>query len=411
MNELSFEDFFAAGTGAVTKKENFVISSEGFDGYSDDILANAEQALENLDYLMSFEAVSRMNAETKIRMMKKIKNNYNAKTIGRENLGYSIESLCDSQIQSLEDAVAAPKTSDKKPVETPKTENGDKKKDNFFKVVWGGIKTVFKNIGDFFKGIGDKIVAFFRNLKKADKDVDPATVAEATKGVSSEEKSIIVAASKAQIVNASLDNVGQFKKFADDFNRIAKRVETVADKMSNASVKVGGQDSMNLQKVVAEFLRKTAKVQLFYGKAFHKLSTAVANTTRLNKMLENLSKSKDLKDKTQDEQRSAAISKIGLKPGELYILDGKVNLGISNELRTKSGNLSAAIEQFVNGKITKADDPKVVEIRKLSEEINKLVLGDKANLDISTIEESAFSISKLFGVKVSFVKGQGTVTH
>ena len=406
--ELSFEDFFAAGTGAAPKKENFVISSEGFDGYSDVILANAEQALENLDYLMSFEAVSRMNAETKIRMLKKIKNNYNAKTIGRENLGYSIESVCDSQIQSLEDAVATPKD-DKKTVETPKDDG--KKKENFFKVIWKGIKTLFENIGKFFKNIGDKIATFFRNLKKADKDVDPATVAEATKGASSEEKSIIVAASKAQIVNASIDNIGQFKKFADDFNRIAKRVETVADKMANASVKVGGQDSMNLQKTVSEFLKKTAKVQLLYGKAFSKLSSAVANTTRLNKMLENLSKSKDLKDKTQDEQRSAAISKVGLKPGELYILDGKVNLGVSNELRTKSGNLSAAIEQFVNGKITKADDPKIVEIRKLSEEINKLVLGDKASYDISTIDESAYTVSKLFGVKVSFVKGAGTVTH
>ena len=405
--ELSFEDFFAAGTGAAPKKENFVISSEGFDGYSDDILANAEQALENLDYLMSFEKVSHMNAETKIRMLKKIKNNYNAKTIGRENLGYSIESVCDSQIQSLEDAVEAPKAGDK-PAETPKDDG--KKKENFFKVIWKGIKTLFENIGKFFKNIGDKIATFFRNLKKADKDVDPATVAEATKGASSEEKNIIVAAAKAQIVNASIDNIGQFKKFADDFNRIAKRVETVADKMANAGVKVG-QDSMNLQKTVSEFLRKTAKVQLLYGKAFSKLSSAVANTTRLNKMLENLSKSKDLKDKTQDEQRSAAISKVGLKPGELYILDGKVDLGISNELRTKSGNLSAAIEQFVNGKITKADDPKIVEIRKLSEEINKLVLGDKANYNISTIDESAYTVSKLFGVKVYFVKGSGTVTH
>ena len=405
--ELSFEDFFAAGTGAAPKKENFVISSEGFDGYSDDILANAEQALENLDYLMSFEKVSHMNAETKIRMLKKIKNNYNAKTIGRENLGYSIESVCDSQIQSLEDAVEAPKAGDK-PAETPKDDG--KKKENFFKVIWKGIKTLFENIGKFFKNIGDKIATFFRNLKKADKDVDPATVAEATKGASSEEKNIIVAAAKAQIVNASIDNIGQFKKFADDFNRIAKRVETVADKMANAGVKVG-QDSMNLQKTVSEFLRKTAKVQLLYGKAFSKLSSAVANTTRLNKMLENLSKSKDLKDKTQDEQRSAAISKVGLKPGELYILDGKVDLGISNELRTKSGNLSAAIEQFVNGKITKADDPKIVEIRKLSEEINKLVLGDKANYNISTIDESAYTVSKLFGVKVSFVKGAGIVTH
>ena len=61
--------------------------------------------MEELDYLTSFEAISRKNAEEKIRMLKKIKNNYNSKTIGRENLGYSIESVCMEQIQSLEDAV------------------------------------------------------------------------------------------------------------------------------------------------------------------------------------------------------------------------------------------------------------------------------------------------------------------
>ena len=106
-NEFSFEDFFAAGTGNETTQDSFVISTEGYDGYADDLTASAEQAMEELDFLDSYEAVSRMNAETKIRMLQKIKNNYNSKTIGRENLGYSIESLCIEQIQSLEDAVEA----------------------------------------------------------------------------------------------------------------------------------------------------------------------------------------------------------------------------------------------------------------------------------------------------------------
>ena len=75
-NEFSFEDFFAAGTGNEPKQDSFVISTEGFDGYTDDLTASAEQAMEELDFLDSYEAVSRMNAETKIRMLQKIKNNY-----------------------------------------------------------------------------------------------------------------------------------------------------------------------------------------------------------------------------------------------------------------------------------------------------------------------------------------------
>ena len=160
-NEFSFEDFFAAGTGNETTQDSFVISTEGYDGYADDLTASAEQAMEELDFLDSYEAVSRMNAETKIRMLQKIKNNYNSKTIGRENLGYSIESLCIEQIQSLEDAVEAPKEGEAA-AEAPK-ETSEKKK-GFFKTVFGAIAKFFKMI---WKAITTAVSKFVEWIKHA----------------------------------------------------------------------------------------------------------------------------------------------------------------------------------------------------------------------------------------------------
>lgn len=399
--EMSFEDFFAAGTGA-EPTEKFVISSEGFDGYSDNVMAEAEQALENLNFLDSFEAVSKMNAESKIRMLQKIKNNYNSKTIGRESLGMSIESLCAGQIQSLEDAMAdkAPEGDKAKTEDKPATDSKVKK---FAQTVWNAIKEFFQKIADFFANIGRSIAKFFSKFKKVEKDVDPTVVAAATAGASGEEKAIVNAAAKASLVNATVESVNTFRDVSAKLEKISRRVSTVADKMAKANVAVG-QDSMALQKSVSEFLKKTAKVQMLYGKAFNQLSKAAANTIRLNNVLSNWKKAKENEGKSEAEIKEAGLKKF-LKAGDLYIVDGKFNAGISNTLVQKSGAMSAALEKFVSGKITKQDDPQVVELRKLSEEINKLVLGDKASYDISTIDSAAFTVSKLFGVKVSFVKG------
>ncbi len=403
MNELSFEDFFSAGTGAEIKEEKFVISSEGFDGYSDALLGNAEQALEDLNFLDSFEAVSRMNAETQIRMLKKIKNNYNSKTIGRENLGFSIESFCDTRIQSLEDAVAAPKTEGKtqqKPKDLGKEHKG------FFKTIWEGIKNVFKAIGDFFAEIGRGIAKFFSRFKKASKDVDPATIAEVTKGVSSEEKTVVQAAAKAAVVNAIIDNNQKFKTYSERLQKIAEDVSKAAETMANADAGKYGDDFSDLQKSVAQFLKKSAKIQMFYGKAFGALSAASVNTVKANKFLEQWSS----KDNKLNEGKSASQAKLDglkrfLKPGDMYILNGNINTSISEQLIRKSDALNKGIRSFTNGTVT---EQHVVELRKISEEINKLVLGDKANYDISTIDEKAYTVEKLFGAKVLVIKGAKT---
>ena len=92
--EYSFEDFFASGTGIESEKtEAMSISSEKFDGYIDGISMEMYSINEDIEFLNSYEAVSEMNTNEKIKMLKKIKANYNHQ---------SIESYCDNKIQSLE---------------------------------------------------------------------------------------------------------------------------------------------------------------------------------------------------------------------------------------------------------------------------------------------------------------------
>ena len=147
---------------------------------------------------------------------------------------------------------------------------------------------------------------------------------------------------------------------------------------------------------------------MLYGKAFNALSTAAANTVKANKVLEQWS-SKD--NKLNEGKSEAQIKRDGLKralkPGDMYLLNGNINTSISEQLIRKSDALNKGIRIFTNGKVT---EQQTVELRKLSEEINKLVLGDKANYDISTIDEKAYTIDKLFGAKVLVIKGAGTST-
>ena len=245
-NEFSFEDFFAAGTGNEPKQDSFVISTEGYDGYADDLTASAEQAMEELDFLDSYEAVSRMNAETKIRMLQKIKNNYNSKTIGRENLGYSIESLCIEQIQSLEDAVEAPKEGEAA-AEAPK-ETSEKKK-GFFKTVFGAIAKFFKMI---WKAITTAVSKFAEWVKRAFAKKQNETAADqktdmtqgaATAGTSSSSSSDLGKAGKTlDNIKVMFDfskkvNFSGADKFIVNFERYGKSVDNFFAKFDAACKK------------------------------------------------------------------------------------------------------------------------------------------------------------------------------
>lgn len=144
--EYSFEDFFASGTGIESEKtETISLSSEKFDGYIDGISMEMYQSNEDIEFLNSFEAVSYKNAQDKIMMLKKLKANYNNK---------SIESYCDKQIQSFE--FSKEETSDNK----EKGKIGEKIKDK--------IIMVFKKIAEFIRHLFDMIT----NMKYRGTTVD-----------------------------------------------------------------------------------------------------------------------------------------------------------------------------------------------------------------------------------------------
>lgn len=205
-NEYSFEDFFAAGTGNETQ-ESYKISTEGFDGYDDGLFADADQAMEELNFLESFESMSRMNADQKIRMLKKIQNNYNSKTISRENLGYSIESMCNSQIHSLEDAVATPKEGE---AAADKPTEATEKKKGFFKTVFGAIAKFFKMIWKAITTTISKFVewvkhAFAKKAKaEAETGVDQKTDMGQTAGTTSASGSAGASKAEAQLDKAKV---------------------------------------------------------------------------------------------------------------------------------------------------------------------------------------------------------------
>lgn len=144
--EYSFEEFFASGTGIESEKtETTSISFENFDGYFDGISLEMYQSNEDIEFLNSFEAVSRKNEQDKIMMLKKLKTNYNMK---------SIESYCDDQIQSFEFS------KEESTGNTEKGKLGEKIKDK--------IIMVFKKIAEFVRHLFDVIV----NMKYRGKTVE-----------------------------------------------------------------------------------------------------------------------------------------------------------------------------------------------------------------------------------------------
>lgn len=144
--EYSFEEFFASGTGIESEKTKITsISFENFDGYFDGISLEMYQSNEDIEFLNSFEAVSRKNEQDKIMMLKKLKTNYNFK---------SVESYCDEQIQSFE--FSKEESTDNK----EKGKVGEKIKDK--------IIMVFKKIAEFVRHLFDVIV----NMKYRGKTVE-----------------------------------------------------------------------------------------------------------------------------------------------------------------------------------------------------------------------------------------------
>lgn len=164
--EFSAEDFINGGMGVKSTTSYTVKSSEGYDGFADNLSMEMYRAEQELQSLEAFEKLSDVNASQKIKMVKRIANNY-VGGIQNSVASNSIESVCLAQIKSLEDAAAAP-TEDTKTEEKPATD-GQKKKLGFMKTVFGAIAKFFKSIWSWIVTAIKKFGAWVKNLftKKA----------------------------------------------------------------------------------------------------------------------------------------------------------------------------------------------------------------------------------------------------
>ena len=171
--EFSAEDFINGGMGVKATPKYTVSSTEGFDGWADNLSMEMYKAEQELQSLEHFEAISTLNATQKLNMVKRIAKNY-VGTIGNSMASNSIESVCMAQIKSLEDAAAAPKEG-ATPVDAPASEGG-KKKLGFMKTIFGAIAKFFKTIWDFIVKAVTTFVGKIKSLfaKKSDNN-DAAT--------------------------------------------------------------------------------------------------------------------------------------------------------------------------------------------------------------------------------------------
>ena len=81
-NKFSVEDLISIGTGLVSNKKETSSSIEGYDGYEDGIFAEVTRSEETLKFLDTMELMERKSASDKMKMLKKISNSYNRRTIG-----------------------------------------------------------------------------------------------------------------------------------------------------------------------------------------------------------------------------------------------------------------------------------------------------------------------------------------
>lgn len=135
MDNILMDDLYTnkPKTTLVKSNENLV------DGDIDSAISDLTRSDEDLKFIDAFDAISKKNSEDKIRMMKKIKTNYK---LSKESLSYSIESYCDTEIQSLEG--------------------------EFTNKIKDSIIAAFKKIGEFVK----RLIEVFTTLKFRGKAAD-----------------------------------------------------------------------------------------------------------------------------------------------------------------------------------------------------------------------------------------------
>lgn len=242
--EFSAEDFINGGMGIKPNTSYTVKSSEGYDGFADGLSMELYRADQELQALEAFETLSDFNASQKIKMIKRIANNY-VGSIHNSVASNSIESVCLAQIRSLEDAAGAP-AGDAKTEEPPK-QNG--KKEGFLKTVFGAIAHFFEMIWSAITTAISKFSAWVKRLfaKKANETSNTDKTSDLTNnnGVQSDNESsptkiktveLNTGIDKAKMVfdfTGSLNPAGALK-FMDMYKALSTKIDDVWKARKNA---------------------------------------------------------------------------------------------------------------------------------------------------------------------------------
>lgn len=179
-NDMSMEALYAMGTGVTPNVKTLDFGTENYDGYTDEFARGAESAMQDINFLDTFETLSDKNANDKLRMVSRINHNYG-------QLNKSLENYCN--IQSLE------AQAEKVDATAPANKGGDAaKKTGFGSKVANFFKTIGKKLKDFFvfiwnmikkcaKAIGDFFVRMFKGKENSQEEIKLGTPIQIDKNV------------------------------------------------------------------------------------------------------------------------------------------------------------------------------------------------------------------------------------
>jgi len=270
-NSRSLEALYQDGTGMVSlPKKSFKASIEGYDGFDDILYTNLAKSEEDLAFLDTYQMIEAKNAADKMKMCKKLSANYGTRSGIPTAAATSIESLCrmmsleaDEQSNAAGVNTGNEQTADK-PVDKPGDNPGDKKKEGFFKTVFGAIRKFFERIWEVFMRIIGDIKGLFKK-KEAAKTTDAGNVnvndtnaSGKTKNATDTTADDIRNRQANTKTKLNLDykvwvDIGKFdptgiKKFAEKYGKTSTAVNSFATKLRNAEqIKVADKETGKME--------------------------------------------------------------------------------------------------------------------------------------------------------------------
>lgn len=258
-NSRSLEALYQDGTGMVSlPKKSYKASIEGYDGFDDILFANLAKSEENLAFLDTFQMIEAKNAADKIKMCKKLSANYGTRSGIPTAAATSVESLC--HMMSLEEAAnaeaAGVNTGNEKAADKPET---TKKKGEFFRTIFGAIRSFFEQIWKFFNRLISNIANLFKGKPvetpdtgnvNVNADTDAKTSSQSVSKNGLDKNLNFDYISDIMALNPKGLNTAGFDKFCANYKKTGKVISEMSSKIANHGN--GGQDNRDAKDYVSK---------------------------------------------------------------------------------------------------------------------------------------------------------------